>query len=89
MDIYLTSDGALNDAAPAFSNVPYKASTGWIAVAPGDYVVSVTATGTKTVAIETPTLSIAALGKYSALAVNNPSAVPSNLLLMDDFVSAD
>ncbi|MBT1446443.1 DUF4397 domain-containing protein [Shewanella sp. JM162201] len=88
VDIYVTADGMLDNATPAFTNVAYKASTGWVSVAPGDYVVSVTAAGSKTVAIETPTLSLAPLGKYSALAVDNPAAIPANLLLMDDFVSA-
>ncbi|ABM01426.1 DUF4397 domain-containing protein [Shewanella amazonensis] len=89
VDIYVTADGVIDNATPAFTDVAYKATTGWVSVAPGDYVVSVTATGTKTVAIETPTLSLAALGKYSALAVDNPGATPANLLLMDDFVSAN
>ncbi|AZQ12207.1 DUF4397 domain-containing protein [Shewanella khirikhana] len=89
VDIYVTADGVLDNATPAFTNVAYKATTGWISVAPRDYVVSVTATGTKTVAIETPPLSLAALGKYSALAVDNPAAMPANLLLMDDFISAN
>nr|WP_136249648.1 DUF4397 domain-containing protein [Ningiella ruwaisensis] len=74
VDIYVTADGEIDEASPAFTEVPYSAeglvSTGYVQLAPGDYVVSVTPAGTKTVALETDVLSLNGGDVYTALAVD-------------------
>ena len=86
VDIYVTADGMIDDVDPAFSDVPYKASTGFVTLAPGEYNVKVTATGTKTVAIDTGMLDLMGGKIYSATAVNAPMAMPANLILSDAFI---
>ena len=86
VDIYVTADGNIADVEPAFADVPYKANTGFVVLSPGDYQIQVTATGTKTVAIDTGIITLAAGGVYSATAVNAPEQPIANLVLSDDFV---
>lgn len=86
VDIYVTADGVIDGATPAFTDVPYKATTDFVVLAPGDYHVQVTATGTQTVAIDTGMITLAAGGIYSATAVNAPAQPIANLVLSDDFV---
>lgn len=87
VDIYVTADGDIDAVEPNFANVPYKATTGFVTLAPGEYSVKVTAAGTKTVAIDTGMLMLNGGGIYSATAVDAPNATPSLLILSDDFVS--
>ena len=86
VDIYVTADGMIDDVEPAFSDVPFKATTNFVTLAPGEYSVKVTATGTKTVAIDTGILDLMAGKIYSATAVNDPAAIPANLILSDAFI---
>jgi hypothetical protein len=91
VDIYVTADGEITDVSPAFSDVPYAtgalAETGYVQLPAGDYVVTVTPTGTKTEAIETGVLSLAAGEIYTAFAVDGDmgGAAPQ-LILLDGFV---
>ena len=90
VDIYVTADGNIMGATPAFAAVPYNtgmlAETGYVQLNAGDYVVTVTPTGTMTAAIETPVLSLEAGKIYTAIAVDGdmPGAGPQ-LILADDF----
>lgn len=90
VDIYVTADGNIADAAPAFSNVPYMtgvlAETGYVELSAGSYVVTVTPTGTKDAAIETGVLNLQNGNTYTAFAVNGnmPGDAPQ-LILADDF----
>ena len=49
VDIYLTSDGVIADAEPAIPGLAYKESTGQLPLTPGDYWITVTAAGDKSV----------------------------------------
>ena len=53
VDIYVVAAGAsIANATPAFSDVPFKADTGYVSLAAGEYDVIITPTGTKTEAIK-------------------------------------
>lgn len=68
VDIYAVAAGSsIANATPAFSNVPFKADTGYVSLAAGDYDVIITPTGTKTEAIKA-TLSFANGMVYTAVA---------------------
>ncbi|WP_333607579.1 DUF4397 domain-containing protein [Arsukibacterium sp.] len=89
VDIYVTATADIADATPAFSNVPYLAETGYVALAAGDYFVTVTPTGTKTAAIETGMLSLAANNIYTAIARDGEGLMGVGLTVMDAFVVAE
>ncbi|MEZ9140626.1 MULTISPECIES: DUF4397 domain-containing protein [unclassified Shewanella] len=90
VDVYLTSTADISDATPALTDVPFKAASGSLSIAPGDYTVSVTVTGTKTVAIGPLAVSLAGNGLYSVAAVDaeNDTSMFS-VILMDDFVAEE
>lgn len=90
VDIYVTTDGDIDNADPAFSSVPFTTpmltETGYVQLAAGDYFVTVTAAGTKDAAIETGQLSLQAGSIYTAIAVDaERGGLPPQLILMDDF----
>lgn len=68
VDIYVVAAGAsIAEAMPAFTAVPFKADTGYVSLAAGDYDVIITPTGTKTEAIKA-TLTFATGMVYTAVA---------------------
>ncbi|WP_394176940.1 DUF4397 domain-containing protein [Thalassotalea litorea] len=85
VDIYVTADGDISNASPVWTDVPFKADTGFVSLPPGDYVVQVTLTGTDTIAIDTGVISLMGGKIYAATAVDNPMGMPANLILMDAF----
>lgn len=92
VDIYVTADGVITDATPAFSAVPFNsgmlAETGYVSLVAGEYHVTVTPTGTKDVALDTGMLSLAANKIYTALAVDaDTGGAPVQLILADDFIA--
>ncbi|PTB98606.1 DUF4397 domain-containing protein, partial [Thalassospira xiamenensis] len=91
VDIYLTETDDISEAEPAVAGVPFNVedlvSTGNLQVAPGDYVISVTAAGTKTVAIGPLPVTLDAGGVYTAVAVDaDGGGLPPQVILLDDFV---
>lgn len=75
VDVYLTPDGVIADAEPAVAGLAYPEATEQLAVAPGDYWVTVTAAGDKSVVAfdSGGTLSLEGGMNYTAVA-RDPSA---------------
>ncbi|HEY9030811.1 MAG TPA: DUF4397 domain-containing protein [Kangiella sp.] len=88
VDIYLIAPGTdINDVQPSLSDVPFKAETGYLSVAEGDYDVVVTTTGTKTATIGPAAITLSNGGIYTIIARDNPGGgAPLNVILADDFV---
>ncbi|MGE6419866.1 CHRD domain-containing protein [Alteromonas macleodii] len=81
VDIYVTTDGEIDAVDPAFADIAYETGelveTGYVSLAEGDYVVTVTPTGTKTAAIETGVLTLENGEIYTAIALDG--AMEGNL----------
>ncbi|KFZ27962.1 hypothetical protein IDAT_11865 [Pseudidiomarina atlantica] len=93
VDIYVTATDDISEAQPAFSAVPFNpealASTGYVSLLPGDYVVTVTLAGTKTAAIGPIPLTLEGGGIYTAAAVDmTGGGLPPQLILLDDLAPA-
>ncbi|MEH8020451.1 DUF4397 domain-containing protein [Rheinheimera metallidurans] len=87
VDIYVTATADITAATPAFAAVPFKAETGYVSLAAGDYVVTVTPAGSKTAAIGPVVLSLQANSIYTAIARDGVGLTADvGLILMDDFV---
>ncbi|OJF68305.1 hypothetical protein BK026_05615 [Alteromonas sp. V450] len=89
VDIYVTADGEIDNVEPVFTDIAYSteelAETGYVSLVEGDYVVTVTPTGTKTEAIETGILRLENGGIYTAIALNgNVEGDLPQLALLDD-----
>lgn len=91
VDIYVTAVGAnIDSEMPTLANIPFKANTGFLALPGGDYDVTVTAAGTKTVAIGPATISVADGGIYTAVARDPlPGDTDFGLIVLDDFLASE
>ena len=87
VDIYLAAPGTdISGIEPALADVPFKANTGFLSLAEGNYAVTVTAAGTKTAAIGPVEITLGNGGIYTAIARDPiPLEVDPPLILMDDF----
>lgn len=86
VDIYITEPSAdISSLNPSIEDFDFKDFTDYLEVAAGDYQVSITLAGTKTVAIDTGTLSLVSGGIYTALALNPaPESSDFSALLLSD-----
>jgi trimeric autotransporter adhesin len=86
VDIYVTAVGAdLANETPAFSNVAFKADTGYVDLDAGDYDVTVTPTASKTAAIGPVKLTFANSGIYTVAARDaTGGGVPLGVIALDD-----
>lgn len=72
VDIYVTAPGAdISAISPTFSNVAFASNTGYNELPAGNYQVRVTAAGSKTVAIDTGTLTLVAGETATAVALDD------------------
>ncbi len=72
VDIYVTAPGAnLATANPTLTGVPFEGVSPYLSVPAGDYQVRITPTTTKTVAIDSGPLTLAAGQIRTAIAVDN------------------
>lgn len=86
VDIYVGTDTDISDETPAFSDVPIRAETGLVALSPGDYVVTVTPTGSKDAAIGPLPLTLEGNKIYTAVAQDTVGGGgPLGVILLDDF----
>ncbi|MCR9277178.1 MAG: DUF4397 domain-containing protein [Pseudomonadaceae bacterium] len=87
VDVYLVEPGTdITTVAAALSDVPFRAESGYLSVAPGDYDVVVTPAGSDLPAIGPATVSLEAGGIYTAAARDEfGSGTPLGLILLDDF----
>ncbi len=77
VDLYVLARGAtLASAAPAFTNVAFKANTGYVSLAAGSYAVVVTPTGTRTPAIGPARIAVVNGGVYTLAAREAACASP-------------
>jgi hypothetical protein len=86
VDIYVTAPGAdLAAETPALANVGFGDVADYIEAPAGDYQVRVTPTGTKTVVIDSGTLTLASGQVRTAIAVDAAGGGgPYGLLLLED-----
>lgn len=90
VDIYVTAPGTdIADVDPTLEDVAFRANTGFLELAPGDYEVTVTVADDKAPAIPTTPISIQGGNVYTAIARDPDPAVLNDglgLILMDDFI---
>ena len=88
VDIYVTAQGAdISAQAPTLSGVPFKADTGLLSLAAGDYSISVTPANSKTVALGPLDVTLENGKLYTAVARDNATLDGVDVLLLDDFVN--
>jgi hypothetical protein len=88
VDVYVLAPGtALASATPAFTNVAFKADTGYVNLSQGTYEVSVTPTGSKTAAIGPASITVANRGVYTVAARDAiGGGAPLSIIPLDDLV---
>ena len=87
VDLYLVEPSTdITTVDANFTNVAFKAETGYLSVAEGSYDVVVTATGSKTAAIGPAAIDLSNGGIYTIIARDNAGGgAPLGVVLADDF----
>ncbi|MDN3685644.1 DUF4397 domain-containing protein [Vibrio sinaloensis] len=80
VDLYVTAPGADINSASALDTLAYKDSTGVVNIAGGDYQVRLTLAGTKTVAFDSGTVSLASNSELTIAAIPNQDSGGSSLV---------
>ncbi|RUO35661.1 DUF4397 domain-containing protein [Aliidiomarina sanyensis] len=94
VDIYVTETNDISDAEPAFAGVDFNLeelqTTGNVALAPGEYWITVTLAGTQDAAIGPVLLEFNGGGIYTIVATDGEGGgLPPGVILMDDFANED
>lgn len=86
VDVYAGAPfAALRSASPALTGVPFAAASGYLPLRPGSLMARVTPAGTKTIAIQSPTLRLVSGGVYTVIAVDKPTGgAPFSFLVLQD-----
>ena len=86
VDIYVVSPGTdITTVTPTLSNVPFKTASAYLSVAAGSYEVLITPTGSKTVAIDSGSLTLAAGQIRTAIALDAPGGgAPLTAIVLSD-----
>ena len=88
VDVYLTTGSDISSATPVLKAVPFKADSGYLAVAAGDYQVTVTASGDKSPVIGPLPVTLANGQVLTAAALSDSvGGVDPELLILDDVSS--
>lgn len=86
VDVYVTAPGAsINGVNAAIKNFAFKADSGYLGLPPGKYAISLTAPGTKTIALGPLDVTLEAGGIYTVLARDEVGLGGANVTLLDDF----
>jgi hypothetical protein len=86
VDVYVTAPGAdLATTTPTLTNVPFEAVSAYLTVPAGSYEIRVTPTGTKTVAIDSGAVALAAGQIRTVVALDAPGGgTPLTAIILDD-----
>jgi hypothetical protein len=86
VDIYVTAPGAdISGIAATLSDIPFGAASDYLEVPAGDYRVRITPTGTKTVAIDSGTLTLASGQIRTGIALEAAGGgTPLQAIILDD-----
>jgi hypothetical protein len=86
VDVYVTAPGAdLATTTPTLTNLPFEAVSAYLTVAAGSYEIRVTPTGTKTVAIDSGAVALAAGQIRTVVALDAPGGgTPLTAIILDD-----
>lgn len=86
VDIYVTADGDIANVDPNFEDVPFEADTGYVELAEGSYVVTVTGPDSKTPAFTPVPIAVINSGVYTAIVRDAPGGgAPFSVITLDDF----
>jgi len=85
VDIYVEAPGAGVTGSPTLTNVAFKTASSYLAVPAGSYEVYFTPTGTKTVALDSGSLSLSAGQIRTAVALDAPGGgTPLTAIVLKD-----
>ena len=85
VDIYISRPGKdLNQLQPTLKNIRFKTASPYLIVRPGEVQVRITPAGTKTVVIDSGTLSIKATDVFTAIAIDRKGASGFSAIVINE-----